>query len=386
MIIKVGINEISVQEQDLLNAGEYNIHECNFIFDEVYDGLVKKAVFSNKSHSYQVSILNNSCIIPYEVLQENGAITIGVYAYEVQDEELIMRYSPKPCTKYIDIGSYKEHYDNYEEVTPTDKEQMEQIVQDIEDKMDNLDIDANKVDTTTTITITKKDGTTKEVEVLDGERGPQGIQGEQGPQGEQGIQGIQGIQGPVGPQGEPFTIKKTYSSIAEMNADFNNMNVGDYVMIATSVEIQDNAKLYVRGELEWLFITDFSGATGIQGEQGPQGIQGIQGEQGIQGPTGPQGPIGETGNGISSINKTSTSGLVDTYTITYTNGTTTTFTVTNGETQDISGKEDKSNKVTSISNQSTDTQYPSALAVYNYVDGIVGDISSIIDDINGEVI
>lgn len=39
---------------------------------------------------------------------------------------------------------------------------------------------------------------------------------------------------------------------------------------------------------------------------------------------------GETGNGISSIVKTSTADLVDTYTITYTDGTTTTYTVTNG--------------------------------------------------------
>lgn len=38
------------------------------------------------------------------------------------------------------------------------------------------------------------------------------------------------------------------------------------------------------------------------------------------------------GNGISGISKTSTSGLVDTYTISYTNGTSTTFTVTNGKT------------------------------------------------------
>lgn len=36
------------------------------------------------------------------------------------------------------------------------------------------------------------------------------------------------------------------------------------------------------------------------------------------------------GNGIDQITKTSTSGLVDTYTIEYTDGTTTTFTVTNG--------------------------------------------------------
>ena len=40
---------------------------------------------------------------------------------------------------------------------------------------------------------------------------------------------------------------------------------------------------------------------------------------------------GADGNGIASITKTGTSGLVDTYTITYTNGTTSTFTVTNGQ-------------------------------------------------------
>ena len=40
---------------------------------------------------------------------------------------------------------------------------------------------------------------------------------------------------------------------------------------------------------------------------------------------------GSTGVGISSITKTSTSGLVDTYTITFTNNDTSTFTVTNGK-------------------------------------------------------
>ena len=163
-------------------------------------------------------------------------------------------------------------------------------------------------------------------------------------------------------------------------------------------------------------------------------------------------PKGDTGNGIDKIEKTDTSGLVDTYTIYYTNGTTKTYQVTNGADgytpvkgtdyftaeeiaeiensiinsitiptdlkdlnddsthrlvtdaekstwngkyakpsggipktdlasavqtslgkadtalqthQDISGKEDKSNKVTSISNSSTDTQYPSAKCVYD---------------------
>jgi len=42
------------------------------------------------------------------------------------------------------------------------------------------------------------------------------------------------------------------------------------------------------------------------------------------------GAIGASGKGIASISKTSTSGLVDTYTITYTDSTTSTFDVTNG--------------------------------------------------------
>ena len=48
-----------------------------------------------------------------------------------------------------------------------------------------------------------------------------------------------------------------------------------------------------------------------------------------QGPQGETGATGATGNGIASVAKTSTSGNIDTYTVTFTNGTTTTFNVTN---------------------------------------------------------
>lgn len=97
-----------------------------------------------------------------------------------------------------------------------------------------------------------------------------------------------------------------------------------------------------------------TGETGPQGPQGVQGPQGPRGEQGIQGPQGPQGiegPTGPIGNGISSIEKTSTSGLVDTYTITYTNGNTTTFDVSNGN--GISSIE----KTATVGNKDTYTIY-----------------------------
>ncbi len=108
------------------------------------------------------------------------------------------------------------------------------------------------------------------------------------------------------PQGDSFHIVKTYASVAEMNADYNNSNIkiGDFVMITSTVEDPDNAKIYVKGNEAYTFVVDMSGASGIEGVS------------------------------IAGIQKTSTSGLVDTYTITYTNDTTTTFTVTNGEDGD----------------------------------------------------
>ena len=50
---------------------------------------------------------------------------------------------------------------------------------------------------------------------------------------------------------------------------------------------------------------------------------------------GADGAKGDTGNGIASISKTSTAGLVDTYTILFTDGTTTTFNVTNGSNASV---------------------------------------------------
>lgn len=149
-----------------------------------------------------------------------------------------------------------------------------------------------------------------------GDTGPQGPQGEkgatgdtgpQGPQGETGPQGPAGPQGPQGEKGAPFAVAKIYMSVEEMHAGYDTDGVepGQFVLIDTgNVDDEDNAKLFVKGEAEYNYLTDLSGAQGIQGPQGPQGIQGVQGEQGLQGiqgekgatgDTGPQGPQGEKG-------------------------------------------------------------------------------------------
>ena len=311
-------------------------------------------VLSKENDTYTVPLKN--------VLTKEGKIEMQLVITENEVDEEIPVFKSNVfylyCNKSINaVDEAPSSYELWIEQANAKLNLMDEALTEV----DNLNINVNKIDTTTTVEITKKDGTTKTVNILDGEkgtdgtdgltptigqngnwylgdtdtgkpsRGIQGEQGIQGIQGEQGIQGIQGETGPQGPQGEPFTIKKTYSSVSEMNADFNNMALGDYVMIASSVEVEDNAKLYTRGQSAWIFITDFSGATGIQGPQGERGPQGPQGEQGVQGIQGPQGIQGVAGVGITSITKTSTSGNVDTYTILFTNNSTTTFQITNGD-------------------------------------------------------
>lgn len=142
----------------------------------------------------------------------------------------------------------------------------------------------------------------------EGLAGPKGDTGDQGPAGPAGEQGIQGPKGDKGDQGEPFAIKKTYASVADMNADFAGTDVaeGDFVIITTDdVNDADNSKLYVKGADAFTFVTDLSGAQGIQGPAGPKGDQGeqgpagAQGEQGIQGEAGPKGDAGQRGNVIT---------------------------------------------------------------------------------------
>ena len=80
-------------------------------------------------------------------------------------------------------------------------------------------------------------------------RGPKGEKGDKGDTGAQGPQGETGATGAKGEKGDPFTVKKTYPSISAMNEDFSGTDTseGDFVMIVSNVEDEDNAKLYVKG-------------------------------------------------------------------------------------------------------------------------------------------
>lgn len=152
-----------------------------------------------------------------------------------------------------------------------------------------------------------------------------------GEQGEQGLKGDKGETGAKGDKGDPFTIAKTYASVAAMNAGYATDGVaqGSFVLIDTgNVEDEDNAKLYVKGASAYTYLTDLSGAQGIKGEQGTKGDTGAEGTtftpsvssdgviswtndggkanpssvsiKGVKGDQGDKGATGERGNTVFS--------------------------------------------------------------------------------------
>ena len=89
----------------------------------------------------------------------------------------------------------------------------------------------------------------------------------------------------------------------------------------------------------------------------------FKGDKGDTGAQGETGETGATGNGIASIEKTGTSGNVDTYTITYTNGDTDTFTITNAPqtiTADVIDSEEATNGQVLTANGSGGAEWKSA--------------------------
>ena len=112
-----------------------------------------------------------------------------------------------------------------------------------------------------------------------------------------------GKKGDKGDKGDPFKIYKTYDSVDLMNADATNVPDGKMVLISSDVSDEDNAKLYVKSNDGFSFITDLSGAQGIKGEKGDKGDKGDSIEQIIR----------EASNTAQSVSYDSTSGATIEY-------------------------------------------------------------------------
>ena len=127
------------------------------------------------------------------------------------------------------------------------------------------------------------------------------------PAGGKGDTGIQGVKGDKGDTG----------------------NSVEYVWNGTQLGIR------IEGQADYVYVDlkGATGATGAKGDKGDIGLTGVQGATGATGAKGDTGNTGATGNGIASVIRTSgtgAAGTTDTYTITFTDSTTTIFGVYNG--------------------------------------------------------
>ena len=433
--MKLIVNPHKIEiKKELVNEKEINITKCEFEFvEEITDDYVKEAYFTLNNNTYKQVIFNNECDIPGEVLEKKGTIEIGVVAYLVENEEEIKRYNPSPVYISTLDGSLKDA-ENSQPITPSEMEQFEQELQDGLNELDeavqgaeNLDIEANKVDTITTITITRKDGTQEITEILDGEKGDKGDKGDQGIQGEQGIQGIQGEKGEKGDKGDkgdPGAIKllivnelpsvgneDTLYFVPKENPEttdlydeymyINNqwellgekqidIDLDDYYtkqevnnLIPTQLsELSDDSTHRLVSDTEkntWNNKSDFSGnyndltnkpdlTNYVQNTDyatsSKGGVVKVNSTYNLS--IDNDGSIYPTGLNITEYNNANNRTFIGKYTL----------------ENVIAGKnlETANNKVTSISSSSTDTQYPSAKCVYD----LVGDIATALNTINGE--
>lgn len=178
MKLIVNAHKIELIKEQAINEKEINISKCTFEFSEDYgDNLVKEAYFTLDDRTYKQIIVNNECSYPPEILVKEATVELGVVAYEVQDEEYIERFNPSPVYFQVMVGSLKEHAENSEEITPSEMEQFEQALNEGLQEVANVDIDAEKVGNTATVSITNRNGVTKTVEIYDGEQGEDGQPG-----------------------------------------------------------------------------------------------------------------------------------------------------------------------------------------------------------------
>lgn len=168
MNINVTKTQVTITNEYILNDKEYNVNQCSFTFSQEYtQNLVKKAIFVQGTSIVEEPIINNECLIPSEVLNR-GTFELRVYAYEIQDEELVLRYSPTPTLVYVRAGSYIEGAESPEVITPSQFEQYMQAMNDGLNQVANVDIEAEELTNGMRVIITNRYGEQKIIYVYDG--------------------------------------------------------------------------------------------------------------------------------------------------------------------------------------------------------------------------
>ena len=145
--------------------------------------------------------------------------------------------------------------------------------------------------------------------------GSNGVDGEDGKDGVDGKPGQNGTNGTDGKDGATGNTPMLRITDGYWEVSYDNGETWISLGVKAVGEKGDKGDQGVPGK---------DGADGKDGEDGKDGANGAPGKDGVD------GKDGQDGVGIVKVEKISSEGLIDTYEITYTDGTKATFTITNG--------------------------------------------------------
>lgn len=356
MLIQVNPHKIILTKTSDVNSGEYNVNECIFEFSQEFDNLTCIAVFSLcDGTTRNITILNNRCIIPTDVLQQTGQVKIGVYGYSVQDDELVLRYSPTPQIFVVTEGSYKEGTEPVAP-SPTDWEILVEQVSDNSRDISNIQEDINNINTDI-----ENIGT--EIDDLDDKKA--------------NINDLASVAFSGSytdlinkPDLSVYATKTDLSNeeTARENADINLQNQIDAISVSSDVvDVVGTYQELVDYDTQHLKDNDIVKVLDDSTHNDALSYYRWDKETSTWSYVGSEGPFYTKGETNSLLNqkedKITTTNKLDADLVDDSNSTN--KFVTEEDITYWDNKEDKSNKVTEINSSSTDTQYPSAKCVYD---------------------
>ena len=235
--IKVTETDVIIKSKpQKITANNIEVIKCEFELDEAFSDLIVRAVFDGEYRTIE----NNICYAP--PLHE-GICEIGVYGYEVENDNYKLLISPQPVRLAISKGSYnpdevaadnpapselEAHYflveeliGNAEELIGDAEERIKEYADYVEENAEkvseaqqaavaansaaqaantaagNIGADIQQTANGAIITITDSDGTERTANISNGAKGETGATGPQGPKGDTGAQGPAGADAPV---------------------------------------------------------------------------------------------------------------------------------------------------------------------------------------------
>lgn len=231
MIVQVHEQHLVIREGCRLVAGSVEVYGVRFVFDPSWDGLEKTAVFcASGGERVEVVLVEDQCGIPWEVLQPNTRLKIGVFGVGKGQRRPTLYSESLPVYRGAEGG------DPARDPTPTLYEQwIGQVAKDRQWAQNAASLAQEAADRAVAAAVheprlsqedtwlvwDQEAGNYRDTGLYGGGKapqispegiwliggestgvaavGPQGPKGEMGPQGERGLTGPQGEKGQQGP-------------------------------------------------------------------------------------------------------------------------------------------------------------------------------------------